>query len=63
MYVFNEQEPESEKLSKVLDVLKERFDAGVNLPPPTAHHVGLEVAANNNHKRKQVCFSNNIFYL
>lgn len=63
LYVFNEQEPESEKLSKVLDVLKERFDAGVNLPPPTAHHVGLEVAANNNHKRKQVCFSNNIFYL
>lgn len=54
MYVYKENEPESEKLAKVLDALKERFDAGISLPPPS-HHIGLEIAAvNNNHKRKQV---------
>lgn len=56
LYVYKEQEPESEKLSKILDALKERFDAGANLPhPPHTHQMALEIAAvNNNHKRKQV---------
>lgn len=53
LYVFKEQEPESEKLSKLLDVLKERFDAGANLPPPP-HQTGIDIFTNNNYKRKQV---------
>lgn len=51
LYVYKEHQPEHEKLSKLLDALKERFDAGVNGPPP---HLTCELTANNNHKRKQV---------
>lgn len=48
LYVYKEQQPEHDKLAKLLDVLKERFDAGANGPTP---HITVEVT-NNNHKRK-----------
>lgn len=51
LYVYKEQQPEHDKLAKLLDVLKERFDAGANGP---ASHLTCEITHNNNHKRKQV---------